>query len=286
MMDVVSQGSSNDKCSNHDSDSDSDSTFIPASEGELDAEGLAETISSAPQMFGRTILDDFPTSKREPSKTVECYDGLKCTRSNHVLGKGSFGQVFLGMLQGGKMCAMKYLPIDYNAETEISQENFKTLGSEVALMAKSALNENVVQYYGFAISGYYSMKIISTAFSSECEDQLDQPTIICSKPWFFRDHFVIVMECVNCGSLQSIMNNFWGGFLGLPTLKKYFSDILGGLAFLHDQNIVHNDIKPLNVLVTVLGKCKLTDFGASNVISRLVKGDVLGTAWYDHTQGF
>lgn len=43
----------------------------------------------------------------------------------------------------------------------------------------------------------------------------------------------------------------------------YIYQILLGLKYLHEQGIIHKDIKAANILMTSSGLCKLTDFGLS-----------------------
>ena len=55
-----------------------------------------------------------------------------------------------------------------------------------------------------------------------------------------------------------------------PTIMKYSFQLLGGVAYIHSQNIMHQDIKPDNLLVSRSGVIKLADFGFARVSNQAV----------------
>ncbi|XP_054579245.1 mitogen-activated protein kinase kinase kinase 19 isoform X5 [Eptesicus fuscus] len=82
----------------------------------------------------------------------------------------------------------------------------------------------------------------------------------------------IFMEFVPGGSISSIINRF--GPLPEMVFCKYTEQILQGVAYLHENCVVHRDIKGNNVMLMPTGIIKLIDFGCAK---RLAWAGVNGT---------
>lgn len=150
---------------------------------------------------------------------------------NYVLGRtlgiGSFGKVKLAEhLLTNQLTAIKI----------VNRDRIKTLGvrekinREVRILQRF-VHPNIIRLY----------------------DVIETPTDI-----------FLVMEYASGGELfDYIVSN---GRLPEEEARKYFQQIISGVAYCHEFGIAHRDLKPENLLLTRDFNIKVADFGLSNVM--------------------
>jgi len=139
------------------------------------------------------------------------------------IGGGTFGTVH----QGLNMDNGFMIAVKVMLHRGRQEEEVKELENEIKLM-RSLDHPNIVRYLG-------------------CDTD--------------EDSLYIFQEWVPGGSIASMLKQY--GPLSEPVVKRYLAQILHGLAYLHDNRVVHRDVKGGNVLVNEFGVAKLADFGCS-----------------------
>ncbi|XP_031265450.1 serine/threonine-protein kinase STY46-like [Pistacia vera] len=82
----------------------------------------------------------------------------------------------------------------------------------------------------------------------------------CSRP----PKLCIVTEFMSGGSMYDFLQKQKGGFK-LPSLLRIAIDVSMGMNYLHQNNIIHRDLKAANLLMDENGVVKIADFGVARV---------------------
>ena len=145
-------------------------------------------------------------------------------RRGELIGQGAFGKVYQGLdLETGSLVAVKQIVV--TMDTDMREE----LQGEISVMSNIS-HPNIVSYLGV---------------------QWDSP----------NQQLFIFTEWVPGGSLSDILKKF--GKLTEGIVSRYTKQVLLGLEHLHENGVIHLDIKPGNILVDDRGNIKLADFGAA-----------------------
>ncbi|KAL1289669.1 hypothetical protein AAHE18_20G076900 [Arachis hypogaea] len=143
-------------------------------------------------------------------------------QKGEILGKGSFGTVYEGFTDDGFFFAVK--EVSLLDEGSQGKQSIFQLQQEIYLLSQFE-HENIVRYLG-----------------TDKDNNM----------------LYIFLELVTKGSLASLYRKYR---LKDSQVSAYTRQILSGLKYLHDRNVVHRDIKCANILVDANGSVKLADFG-------------------------
>jgi serine/threonine-protein kinase len=83
----------------------------------------------------------------------------------------------------------------------------------------------------------------------------------------WQQHLIAVMEFVTGGDLARRVA--FEGAQPAPVVAEWTAQALAVLAFLHDQQIIHRDVTPSNLLLDHEGGLKLADLGLAGRLDRL-----------------
>ncbi|CAH1721700.1 hypothetical protein AGLY_007763 [Aphis glycines] len=77
--------------------------------------------------------------------------------------------------------------------------------------------------------------------------------------------YLLLEYCV--GGLQDMLEHSPGSKFPCWQAHNYFSQLINGLEYLHSRGIIHKDIKPGNLLLTLDETLKISDFGTAEALS-------------------
>lgn len=158
-----------------------------------------------------------------------------------LLGRGSFGSVYEGIADDGFFIAIK--EVSLLDQGDLGRQSILYLEQEIALLSQFE-HENIVRYYGTARD---------------------------------ESNLYIFLELMTKGSLANLYQTY---HLKDSQVSSYTRQILSGLKYLHDRNVLHRDIKCANILVDASGMVKLADFGLAKATKLNDVRSCKGTAFW------
>ncbi|KAE9358833.1 MAP3K epsilon protein kinase 2 [Phytophthora rubi] len=94
-----------------------------------------------------------------------------------------------------------------------------------------------------------------------------------------QGYLYIVLEYMENGSLAQFVKKF--GSSSETLVAMYITQVLRGLAYLHEQGVLHRDVKGANILTTKDGLVKLADFGVAIKLNETQKANsVVGSPYW------
>lgn len=157
-----------------------------------------------------------------------------------VLGKGGFGTVYSGL----DIENGDFVAVKQINLQKIPKDQLNSIMQEIDLL-KNLNHANIVKY----------IKYVKT-----------------------KEYLCIVLEYVENGSLANIVKKF--GKFPESLVCVYITQVLEGLVYLHEQGVVHRDIKGANILTTKEGVIKLADFGVATKFGDEKDATVVGTPYW------
>ncbi len=159
-----------------------------------------------------------------------------------LIGKGSYGKVYLGInLTTGDLLAVKQVEVNQKAagqDKDKMKEMVAALDQEIDTM-QHLEHPNIVQYLG------------------------------CERKEF---SISIFLEYISGGSVGSCLRK--NGKFEESLVRSLTRQTLAGLAYLHNEGVLHRDLKADNILLDVDGTCKISDFGISKKTDNIYGNDV------------
>lgn len=178
--------------------------------------------------------------KEDRSPKAQDVTELKDYQLGDCLGKGAFGSVFRALNMG----TGETVAVKQVKLADLPKSELRVITLEIDLL-KNLDHPNIVKYRGFVKSA---------------------------------EALNIILEYCENGSLHSISKNF--GKFPENLVGLYMSQVLHGLLYLHEQGVIHRDIKGANILTTKQGLVKLADFGVATRTTTLHESSVVGTPYW------
>ena len=183
---------------------------------------------------GRSPQASSSSGPSDSAKRVEAKPGVHGKKSltskfliGEELGFGAFSKVYKGVdLKNGDFVAIKQISLE-----GLPEDDKDNMVQEIDLL-RNLKHKNIVKYLG---------------------------------SYRTKSHLYIILEYAENGSLSQIIKPNKFGAFPESLAAIYMKQTLEGLSYLHEQNVIHRDVKGANILTTKEGTVKLADFGVATL---------------------
>ena len=187
----------------------------------------------------------------------EDFESVKSNDKEYtILGKGAFGYAEkMKSKLNNKLYAVKRLPVKKDISNDFIRE------TNIMLQLN---HKNVVRFYGY-FQGFEKIEKLKCIYNTDENDK--------NSPYQGEKEdkkmYFLVLDYVSNGNLD---NYYWDHMKKKEIIEqdfiiKIFKQLLSGLKYLHEQGIMHRDIKLDNILLDENYNIKITDFGVSAIRS-------------------
>ena len=164
---------------------------------------------------------------------------------NEKIGKGSYGDVYSAKHKStGNMVAMKRIRVNTKQDIPITTKR------EIKIL-KLTTNKSIIKLLNVISSdedGYYNVYLIFPRMKT---------------------------------TMKLLMNQKYGQLFTAIEIQNYMRQLLSAVEYLHENNIMHRDISPANILVDESNSIiKLSDFGLSCLKNKKKYSTTVVTLWY------
>ena len=221
----------------------------------------------------RHIFEQLPSSqgmdKRHPSsfqqleKVCQCY--LHLSSNDHTLMSDVAGR--------GNVCNGKALVLPLNPLADTNRQVFKGRNRQTGELV--ALKEIHLD----SEEGTPSTAIREISLMKE----LKHDNIVSLHDVIHTENkLMLVFEYMDKDLKKYMDSRGSGGQLDYITIKSFMHQLLQGIAFCHENRVLHRDLKPQNLLINNKGQLKLADFGLARAFGIPVNtfSNEVVTLWY------
>ncbi|KLL05030.1 MAG: serine/threonine-protein kinase sepA-like [Mycoplasmataceae bacterium RV_VA103A] len=230
------------------SDDSDDIPLTPQNRQDNESASVSDRQSIKGEDEAQTQISDKRSENSVSNEQVDFRNNWRVSLTNEkpalerLIGKGGYGEVYRGKWKSQDVVVKKL----YLSFGDVFQNDINDIMNEVNIL-KSLRNKYIIQYYG---------------------------------AYFDNQELLVIMDHAENGNLTKFINDNKNKEQDWNFNNELIKQMTLGLVYIHQQNIIHRDLKSMNILLTNNYQVKISDFGLSRtkiISSSYSKDSVKGT---------